>query len=171
MTVYACHAEQETIEGLVMNGRKLGVLLLVCTFAAFPVWVGKLHDAAKIGDLAEVKQLIEAASNVDERDVAERTPLSWAAGEGRLDVVQFLLEKGADVNARDFSNYTPLQHAVLDAKFNAVKLLVENGADVNAKDNENISVLDDAIYRNKPDIAQFLKAHGAKCGTHHVYSC
>ena len=83
------------------------VLLLMSILAICNAWAGKLHDAAKAGDLAETKQLVGMGSNVDERDVAERTPLSWAAGEGHAEVVQFLLDKGADVNARDFTNITP----------------------------------------------------------------
>jgi len=159
------------VEEHVMNGQTFGALLLVSILAAPQAWADKLHDAAKTGDLAQVKQLVKAGGNVDERDVAERTALSWAAGARHVEVVQFLLEKGADVNARDFANYTVLQHAVMDGDLAAVELLVENGADVNAKDNEGVSVLDDAIYRRKAEMVTFLKASGAQCGTNHAYSC
>jgi ankyrin repeat protein len=159
------------VEDHVMNGQTFGTLLLVSILAAPQAWADKLHDAAKTGDFAQVKQLVEAGGNVDQRDITERTALSWAAGERHVEIAQFLLEKGADVNARDFANYTPLQHAVLDGDLAAVKLLVENGADVSVKDNEGVSVLDDAIYRRKAEMVTFLKASGAQCGTNHAYSC
>ena len=120
-------------------GKGIRLLPLVSILAVASVWAGPLHEAAKSGDLDEVKQLVAAGGNVDERDVAERTPLSWAAEKGNLKVVQFLIDKGADVNARDLTNVTPLQHAVLSSDKNVVELLVESGADVNIKDDDGVT--------------------------------
>lgn len=161
---------QKRVEELTMNSRKLGVLLLVSVFATPAVWAGELHAAAETGDLARVKQLIETGGNVDERDVAERTPLSWAAEGGHVEVVQFLIGKGADVNARDFTDVAPLQHAVLANSLNVVELLVKNGADVNVKDDIGVTVLDDATNRGYTEMVELLKANGAKCGTSDPYS-
>ena len=168
--ITACYAKHKALEELTMNSRKFGVLLLVSVFATPLVWAGKLHDAAKTGDLAVVKQLIETGGNVDERDVAERTPLSWAAEGGHVEVVQFLIEKGADVDARDFTDVAPLQHAVLANNLNVVELLVKNGADVNVKDDIGVTVLDDATNRGYTEVVELLKANGAKCGTSDPYS-
>ena len=156
-----------------MSERKFGALLLMCILAVPSVWAGPLHEAAKSGDLDEVKQLIAAGGNVDEKDVAERTPLSWAAGNGSPKVVKFLIEKGADVNARDFTNTTPLLHAVLlaDNNLEVVDLLVKNGADVNIKGDDGVTALDDATRRGRTEIVELLNARGAKCGTSAVYSC
>ena len=78
-----------------------------------PVQAGPIHDAAKAGDAQQVERLIAEGVDVDEKDIADKTALLWAADAGQMDVVQVLVAKGANVNARDFSDWTPLMFAVL----------------------------------------------------------
>ena len=77
-------------------------------------WGGKdesLIEAAKRGDLDEVKRLIENGADVNIKDNDGDTPLHYAASGGHLDVVKFLVENGADVNAKDKYGRTPLDVA------------------------------------------------------------
>jgi len=66
----------------------------------------RLIDAAKCGDLADVRAIITAHShtelvNLNQRDPSGATALHYAAFGGRRSVVQELLSHGADINATD----------------------------------------------------------------------
>ena len=67
--------------------------------------------AAKAGDLAAVRQILERGADVNARDVNKETPLHDAAARGKTEVAALLIEKGAKVNARDVNQETPLHHA------------------------------------------------------------
>ena len=68
-----------------------------------------LSAAARKGDAAAVKKLLDEGVAVDTRFRYERTALSFAADRGHVAVVKLLLERGADINAKDtFYNATPL---------------------------------------------------------------
>lgn len=68
---------------------------------------GNIHDAAKAGNVSEVKGLLKRdASLVNAKDEKGRTPLHY--GIFRRNVAEVLLAKGADINARDSEGKTPL---------------------------------------------------------------
>ena len=59
-----------------------------------------LYDAAKSGDVVEVRRLVAAGADVEE----ERGELEWralhvAAGHGQVEVIKVLVELGADKEA------------------------------------------------------------------------
>ena len=135
-----------------------------------PVQAGPIHDAAKAGDAQQVERLIAGGVDVDEKDIADKTALLWAADAGQMDVVQVLVAKGANVNAKDFSDWTPVMFAVLGEHESILEFLIAKGADVNAMDSDGITALDDAIRRGYIGVVEKLKRAGAKCGTNHSYS-
>lgn len=53
-----------------------------------------IWKAAQEGDLEKVKRWIENGKSVDAKDDDERTPIHWAASNGKENIVDFLLEKG-----------------------------------------------------------------------------
>ena len=59
-----------------------------------------LMDAACLGDLKLLQQLIKKGADVNMKTLEERTPLMGAARRGHLDVVKALIALGADVNAK-----------------------------------------------------------------------
>ena len=62
----------------------------------------RLIDAAKQGDLAEVKVVLEShAEIINQRDQTGATALHYAAFGGHRSVVQELVARGAEINARD----------------------------------------------------------------------
>ena len=64
------------------------------------------------GDLDLVRAMGERTQvDLELRDIRGRTPLQWAAHNGRLPVVQYLCEQGADKEARDSWGRTPLHMA------------------------------------------------------------
>lgn len=75
-----------------------------------------LTQAAALGDLARVRELLAAGAPADARDAQGRTPLLEAVllGDGSrryVDIARALLEARADPNAADRDGTTPLAHA------------------------------------------------------------
>jgi ankyrin repeat protein len=90
----------------------------------------KLGWAVVRGDLAEVKRLvIDCGVNPNIQDANGRTPLHYAAFDGRLEVVKLLLEHGADPNIKNNDGDTPLHIAARRDYCVVVKLLLNHGAD------------------------------------------
>lgn len=67
----------------------------------------------------------------DLKSYESRTPLTWAAQEGRLGILKQLLKLGANVDTRDRKDRTPLSRAAGNGHQAVVKLLIESGADTN----------------------------------------
>lgn len=141
------------------------LLALLASVFAVPALAGPIHEAAKVDDVAQVEGLLAAGIDVDERDVAKKTALQWAAEAGHINVARLLVASGADVNAKDFANYTALHSASYHGHEAVAGLLIASGADVNALDNVGISPLDRPANKGFPGIIAMLQGAGGKCGT------
>ncbi|KAH7129648.1 hypothetical protein B0J13DRAFT_588497 [Dactylonectria estremocensis] len=96
---------------------------------------------------------------IDAKDWFHRTPLSWAAGEGREAIVKLLLATGkVDINAKDRSGRTPLWWAAEGGHEAIVKLLLEHGADADLKDKDGLTALSWATTEGNVAIVQLLAA-------------
>lgn len=96
-------------------------------FAADPD--GDLLAAARSGDLAAVKQLIEKGAAVEAKTPYGQTALYLAAMNGHEEVVRFLLEKGASANVRDTFYKAAMLDFVLQRKhYGVARMLVTKGA-------------------------------------------
>ncbi|KAA8647187.1 uncharacterized protein ATNIH1004_005877 [Aspergillus tanneri] len=71
-------------------------------------------------------------SRKDLKAYENRTPLSWAAQEGRGVVIKLLLNNDTDINEVDRTGLTPLLRALQCGHEAVARLLIENGAEVNA---------------------------------------
>ena len=89
-----------------------------------------LHDASYLGDLREVKRLLEGGTDVNAATKNGNTPLHWAANMGKTEVVKLLLASGAAVDAKDSSGFNALIFAAMEGKTEVVNLLLANGAKV-----------------------------------------
>ncbi|MCH8165321.1 MAG: ankyrin repeat domain-containing protein [Planctomycetes bacterium] len=126
-----------------------------------------IHRAALSGDLAKVKQLIDAGADVDlrvrslENYSAEwsNTPLHIAAVSGRAEMVGLLLSHGADVNARNEHGATPLHRAIAHPE--VVEMLIADGAEINAKDERGRTSLHWSARYPVPATVAALLANGA----------
>jgi ankyrin repeat protein len=125
-----------------------------------------LSDAARKGDVAAVKKLLDEGVNVDTKFRYNRTALSFAADRGHAEVVKLLLDRGADINAKDtFYNATALTWAVTPALERTPKhtevvrvLLAHGGIPPEALSN----ALKAATQAKLEDVAALLQKAGAK---------
>jgi Ankyrin repeats (3 copies) len=94
-----------------------------------------LGEAARKGDAAAVKRLLDEGVDVNTTFRYNRTALSFACDRGHVEVVKVLLDRGADVNVKDtFYGAMPLNWASSPAMgrtpqhAEVVRLLLEHGA-------------------------------------------
>jgi len=97
----------------------------------------ELSLAARRGDAAKVKTLLDKGVDPNTKFRYDVTALFFACDRGHVDVVKVLLEKGAEVNLNDkFYNSTPLNWAAspasiddpTEAHVEIVRLLLAKGA-------------------------------------------
>src|SRR4030095_6284629 len=85
--------------------------------------------AARKGDAAAVKALLDKGVDVNAKTRYGATALSYACDKGHVEVVKLLIERGADVNVKDtFYGEVPLGWALAHAHAEVVKLLLDKGA-------------------------------------------
>jgi len=116
----------------------------------------RLHKAAKAGDIATVKQLIQGGTDVNAQNTDNRTALHKAAREGHLDVVRYLCEQGAYVDFRDMYCSTALLNAAWEGHLDVVLYLLEQDVDVSAKDNEGYTARSTAKVNGFHHIAELV---------------
>lgn len=113
------------------------------------------------GDLGFVEWLVLRGVEIDTRDSAGRTALSWAAGRGLAQVSRFLVARGADVATADQLGRTPLHFAVFSGSAEVVDILLDASSDVDAQDSLGTTPLMYACAKNEADIVTTLREHGA----------
>ena len=113
----------------------------------------QLHFAARDGDLARVKQLVEAGYDVNAFDDGlNRTPLHYAAAGEFFAVADFLLSAGANINAHDEEHIgeTPLGGVAASCSFEMAKLLIDAGANPTIPGWMGLTAIHRAKERKKP---------------------
>lgn len=163
-------------------------LALLCPVVAGAQDVNdEFFAAARKGDVAAIKALLDKGVNVNVKTRYGATALSYACEKGHVDLVKLLIERGADVNVQDtFYGEIPLGWASGNGHIEIVKLLLEKGArpvdrvlraGVNQGNVEMVklalekggvtqgaltTLLARATRQNKVEIADLLKKAGAK---------
>jgi len=123
-----------------------------------------LGEAAAAGDLARVKELIEANPAAVNSFSADGFPVfALACFFGHLDAARYLAEKGADVHAAatNGSGYNALTAAVTAGHTEIVKYLLERGLDPNYRYGPAYTPLLAAAANGHLEILKSLLAHGA----------
>jgi outer membrane protein assembly factor BamB len=89
-----------------------------------------LWEAARKGDAAAVRTLLDKGVDVNAKTSYGATALSFAADKGHLEVVRLLLKHKADVNAKDtFYTATPFTWAQMRGHWDIVETLIDAGVD------------------------------------------
>jgi ankyrin repeat protein len=122
---------------------------------------GSLFEAVKRRDPNEVRRLVNAGANVNQRGKYGTTPLHVAAGpSGSAEIVEILIAHGAKIESV-FAGRTPLHVATTFAKFEIAELLLANGADVNAQESFGLTPLHRAAIWPRKDLIELLLKNGA----------
>ena len=121
----------------------------------------QLQDAARKGDAATVKKLLDEGVDVNTKFRYNATALFYACDHGHLEVVKVLLDHGADMSIKDtFYGFTPLALATGPAQkkkpehSEIAKLLIQKGAP--GKD----QALSTAIQSGDASLAKFILDSG-----------
>ncbi|CAE7762266.1 ANKRD44 [Symbiodinium sp. CCMP2592] len=93
-----------------------------------------LLEAARKGDLDELKRLLACGADKDAKGSSGGTPVHRAAGRGRLTCLQELLARGSDKDAKDEDGETPLHWAARHRHLDCLKELLAWGSDKDAAD-------------------------------------
>lgn len=106
----------------------------------------RLWNAAWNGDLALIRDCLEAGADVNQCSVNGSTPLEAAAYNGQADACELLLGAGADPNAFAETTGETVLHQVITKggdprRTRIVKALVAAGADVTRRTISNIPTL------------------------------
>lgn len=121
-----------------------------------------LHQAARLGDVGVVKELLHAQAAIDVQGGRfDETPLHYAATGGHGDVIESLIAGKADVNASDELGLRALHKAVIQGHGVAVKQLLRSKAAVDAKAKSGNTPLHSAMIWGKEEVAGILIDHGA----------
>ena len=129
-----------------MNIRQMlmmGLCLCGAVFAADSQGdAAKMLQAAELGSVEQVRELLEAGVSPDVRDEDEWTPLIHAVRAGAEEMTRLLLAAGAKVNYACSEGDTALFHALWLPSPACVQMLLAAGADVNARVMGEFSPLD-----------------------------
>lgn len=115
-----------------------------------------LHQAARRGNLTQVKKLLKGKAKVNEANEFGDTPIMWAAYEGNASVVAYLIAVGANVKAADKEKTTPLHLATMGGHCEIVAALLAKGANAKALDSDGLTALNFAVAGDYPDAIQLL---------------
>lgn len=108
--------------------------------------------------LEQVKSLLQAGANPNERTKYFETPLRVSSHLGRFDVVKLLFDSGADPS---HLNWTPLFHAVAYGSLQQVQDCVGEGEDLGARDTWERTPLLLAIQGGDTEKVSYLIDAGA----------
>lgn len=87
----------------------------------------KLENACVVGNLDEVKELINQGANLKVEGRAEN-PFFYAAANGHLEVVKYFIENGVRINTKYNFGTTAICRAVGGGHYEVVDYLIDNGA-------------------------------------------
>ena len=148
---------------IIFNLIIFSVLLTPIIHAALPSEnLQLLLNAAKNGNLEELKKLIESDMDPNTTDNYNSTLLYLASEYGHLDIVKYLLEEKANPNLPNNLGITALIIASALGREDMVKFLLEHDADPDLKDNDGSTALMQASSWGFYEIVKLFLKHGAE---------
>jgi len=122
-----------------------------------------LLQAAKAGDVAQVRQLLASGVSPNTRNENGWTALHVAALYGQVAVAEALIGHGAAVDAADNEACaTPLADAAQAGHLAVVNLLLKRGANVNATCEFDLTPLHLAAREGHTEVVKALLSHRAR---------
>ena len=121
----------------------------------------ELIAAARLGDAAALRALVDASFDVDCELKYGSSALMIAASRGHEECVRILASAGAKANRRNRFGATALMEAAEKGHFLVVRALVELGAEINLPHNNGTTVLMAATLRRDVKMIRLLLELGA----------
>lgn len=120
--------------------------------------VTALHIAASEGYVGVCEALLDYGNGTDlnPRNVLERTPLHLSCIRGHLEVSQLLVRSGADYNVQDFEGNTPLHLAVEQGYIHLITWLLTKNPEILITNKNGKNPLQ---CTNNPEIINLLKEY------------
>lgn len=143
-----------------MCGRFL-ILCAICLGVQFPGFSQDVFEAARNGDLKQLKALIKQhPDTVNAVNAMGFNPLMIACYRGQEKAAKLLVENGADVNARSPEG-SALQAAGYQNNTKLAVFLVKKGADLHVKGPDGNNTLMYAVMNQNAELVSFLVRSGA----------
>ena len=117
--------------------------------------------AAGLGDLKEVKRLLNQGVSINVKDAFGATPLLVAMVSGKEEVVDFLLSKKANPHIAAKDGYTLMHGAAFSGKKSLVRKALSYEMDVNSRYGpDGVTPVD--VADETGDALRFLRALGGR---------
>ncbi len=121
-----------------------------------------LFEACEVGNLEEVKKILNEGVNLEARNIEGYTALMAAIHGGQAEAARLLIENGADVNARKGNGDSVLIFAISKGQYEVARALIENGTDIHAKNYLDETALIKAAQTHAPaELIKLLLEKGA----------
>jgi len=114
-----------------------------------------------VGNVNEVRKLINSGVNPNCVTEYGMTPICIAAENGHRDIVYILARSGAKVNHKSASHNSPLHLAAARGHAGVVKILLEHNAKVNILTKTNWTPAHWAVLYGYSDVLELLLQYGA----------
>jgi hypothetical protein len=121
-----------------------------------------LHKAAREGDVAKLRSLLDVGADPNQRDGNGNRPLIEAVAAGQRDAVRVLIAAGADPNLTSSGGRTPLIEGAIRGRMEIAELLISAGADLNISDRGAGTALEAAEREGHTELAALLRRSGAR---------
>ena len=148
-----------------LSTRLPAVVALVCLAApalAAARAESPLLDAARTGDVEQVRALLAQTADPDQPDLDGTTALHWAANRDDVATARLLLDAGARAGVANRYGATPLLVAATNGNAAMLEMLLAAGADPNVGLPEGETPLMRAARAGRVGAVRALLRHGAK---------
>lgn len=146
-----------------MNAKRSYIFGMVLLLGASSVNAAdqRLVEAAKLGDKALIRSLIQQRVDVNTPQADGATALAWAVHHNDLESVDLLIRARANVSAANAFGVTPLYLACFNANPAVVGKLLQAGADPNSKLPSGETALMTASRTGNLEVVKLLLARHA----------
>ena len=124
--------------------------------------MASIHEAVEVGDLAEVRRLLEEDPGLLQApDESGFVPLMRAVGGGHIEVVAYCLDRGAEVNHRHGTAHVNAAFWACSHGYPAIlRLLLDQGADPCVRAITGWTPLAIAAHRGHMEVVAMLLKYG-----------
>jgi ankyrin repeat protein len=148
--------------GLRAAGTRVGTALVLVALGVVALsGEATLIEAAKAGDTAALRALVQRDVDVNVAEPDGTTALHWAVNRNDVPAVELLLAAGAHVRAANRYGITPLFLAATNGSASVIARLLEAGADPNGALPDGETVLMTAARTGRTEAIRALVAAGA----------